>query len=244
MKTVGRMNKILERYFADHAATLKIDGSAAEKYEHYMELVLEYNKRVNLTAITDQDEFAVKNIIDSLDVFGDERYQKSRTVIDVGTGAGLPGIPLALASPDKEFVLMDSLSKRVKIVETIARELGLSNVTAVHSRAEDLAGKPQYREHFDLCVSRAVSRLNILSEYCLPFVRKGGWFVSYKGKNYSEEVTDAANALKKLGGRLDAVEERNMKEYGLSHVLLYIFKYKSTPNEYPRRAGIPQKKPL
>ena len=238
------MNKKLEHYFADHSKAMSISEQTIEKYERYMDLVLEYNQHINLTAITDRDEFAVKNIIDSLDVFGDERYQKARTVIDVGTGAGLPGIPLALASPEKQFVLMDSLSKRIKIVETIARELELTNVTAVHSRAEDLAGDSQYREHFDLCVSRAVSRLNILSEYCLPFVRKGGWFVSYKGKNYSEEVEDATSALKKLGGRLDAVEERNMKEYGLSHVLLYIFKYKSTPKEYPRRAGIPQKKPL
>lgn len=242
---MNRMNnKILEQYFAKHAAVLGIDEGIAEKYERYMDLVLDYNQHINLTAITNRDEFAVKNIIDSLDVSGDERYQKARTVIDVGTGAGLPGIPLALASPDREFVLMDSLVKRVKIVEKIAQELGLSNVTAVHGRAEDLAGDPQYREYFDLCVSRAVSRLSVLSEYCLPFVRKGGWFVSYKGKNYSEEVADAANALKKLGGRLDAVEERNMKEYGLSHVLLYIFKYKSTPKEYPRRAGVPQKKPL
>lgn len=237
-------NQILERYFADYAAVFRINEDTVEKYEKYMDFVLDYNQHVNLTAITDRDDFAVKNIIDSLDTLGDERYQKARTVIDVGTGAGLPGIPLALASPEKEFVLIDSLAKRVKIVEDIARELGLANVKAIHGRAEDLARDSRHRERYDLCVSRAVSRLSVLSEYCLPFVRKGGWFVSYKGKNYSEELTDAENALKKLGGRLDTVEERSMKEYGLSHVLLYIFKYKSTPEDYPRRAGIPQKKPL
>ena len=237
-------NKLLEKYFSDHAAALRIDEATAEKYETFMERVLEYNQRVNLTAITDRDEFAVKNIIDSLDAAGEERYQKAETVIDVGTGAGLPGIPLALASPEKTFVLADSLAKRVNIVQEIAWELGLTNVKAVHGRAEDLAGQPQYREQFDFCVSRAVSRLNVLSEYCLPFVRKGGWFVSYKGRQYAEEVKDAEKALKTLGGRLDAVEEKSMKEYGLSHVLLYIFKYKSTPPEFPRRAGLPQKKPL
>ncbi len=209
-----------------------------------MELVLKYNESVNLTAVKERDEFAVKNIIDSLDVIGDARYKKAKTIIDVGTGAGLPGIPLALASPDKEFLLIDSLSKRVKIVGEIAQELGLENVRVIHGRAEDLAREKQYRENFDICVSRAVSRLNVLAEYCLPFIRKGGFLVSYKGRNYSEEVDEAANALKKLGGRLEDVKSAGMEKYGLFHVLLYIFKYKSTPAEYPRRAGIPQKKPL
>ena len=238
------MNRILERYFKEHALPAGAEPAAAEKLESYMDSVLKYNESVNLTAITDRDEFVVKNLIDSLDIVHDQRYQKSTSVIDIGTGAGLPGIPLAVFSPEKQFVLMDSLAKRVKIVEKIAAELGLENVTAVHGRAEDLAREDAYRESFDLCVSRAVSRLSILAEYCLPFVRKGGWFVSYKGKKYSEEVQEAGTALKTLGGRLDSAEENVMKEYGLSHVLLYIFKYKSTPADYPRRAGIPQKKPL
>ena len=238
------MNNILESFFAEQGSRRRISPETAAKYDHYMELVLEYNEHVNLTAVREKDEFAVKNIIDSLDVLGDSRYEKAKKVIDVGTGAGLPGIPLALASPDKEFLLIDSLAKRVKIVGGIAGELGLDNVTVVHGRAEDLAREKQYRESFDICVSRAVSRLNVLAEYCLPFIRKGGYFVSYKGKNYPEEADEAAAALKKLGGRLEAVEAAGMEKYGLSHVLLYIFKYKSTPAEYPRRAGIPQKKPL
>ncbi len=238
------MNKRLEHYITEHGRLVGLDGQAAEKLEHYMELVLKYNESVNLTAITDRDEFVVKHLIDSLDLIHDQRYRKAASVMDVGTGAGLPGIPLAIASPDKEFVLMDSLAKRVKIVGEIAAELGLDNVTAIHGRAEELARDAAYREQFDLCVSRAVSGLSVLAEYCLPFVRKGGWFVSYKGKNYAEEVDSASGALKKLGGRLDAVEENILQEYGLSHALLYIFKYKSTPDAYPRRAGIPQKKPL
>lgn len=238
------MNSILERFFSEHSALTGDVQLAAEKLERYMELVLEYNQHVNLTAITDRDEFIVKNIIDSLDAAGDSRYRKAASVIDVGTGAGLPGIPLAILSPDKEFVLMDSLAKRIRIVNDIAQELDLPNVTGVHGRAEDLARESAYREHFDICVSRAVSRLNVLAEYCLPFIRKGGCLVSYKGKNYQEELDDAEQALKKLGGRLDTVEKNVMEEYGLSHVLLYIFKYKSTPKEYPRRAGTPQKKPL
>ena len=233
------MNEILEKY-------LKSAGleRSAEKLEKYMDLVLAYNEHVNLTAIREKDEFVVKNIIDSLCVISDKRYENARKIIDVGTGAGLPGIPLAIASPDKEFVLMDSLAKRVKIIDDIVDELCISNVKAVHYRAEDMAHEIEYREKFDICVSRAVSHLSVLTEYCLPFVRKGGYFVSYKGSEFEEEADSAANALKILGGKIESAERGLMSSYGLSHTLIFIKKVKQTPAKYPRKAGTPRRNPL
>lgn len=238
------MNEILKKYADENPRLFGGSADGPDKLQKYMELVLEYNKSINLTAIKDEDEFVIKNIVDSLAAVGSDQYRRSHRVIDIGTGAGLPGIPLAVLSPDKEFVLMDSLAKRVNIVDEMARALGLANVTAVHARAEDLARDGQHREKYDLCVSRAVSRLSVLSEYCLPFVKKGGYMLSYKGKNYADELEDAAAALRKLGGRVELTDAEAMKKYGLSHALVYILKYKTTPDKYPRRAGIPSKKPL
>lgn len=215
-----------------------------DKLKKYMDLVLEYNKNLNLTAITDKREFEIRNIIDSLCCFKSGEYQRGGKVIDVGTGAGLPGIPLAVMSPDKEFVLMDSLAKRVKVVNEIAEELDLKNVIAVHGRAEDLARDKKFRESFDICVSRAVSRLPVLCEYCLPFVKEGGIFISYKGSSFNEEIKESSNALGILGGKIMSIDEESMQEFGLSHTLIYISKIKKTPAIYPRKAGTPQKKPL
>jgi 16S rRNA (guanine527-N7)-methyltransferase len=234
-----KMNEILDKYLSSAG----ISG-AAGKLEKHMDLVLEYNENVNLTAIRDRDDFAVKNIIDSLCIFADERYRRAEKIIDVGTGAGFPGIPLAIVSPDKEFVLMDSLGKRVKIIGEMAEKLGLENVKAVHSRAEDLAHDSEYRGKFDMCLSRAVSQLDVLAEYCLPFVKQGGYFVSYKGSGFAEEAHDAANALKILGGTIESAETDLMKEYGLAHVLLFIKKTGRTPAKYPRKAGTPKRNPL
>ena len=141
------------------------------RFEKYMQLILEWNEKVNLTAITERDEFIKKHFVDSLCCLPLEEYKQSEIVIDVGTGAGFPGMPLAIVSPDKKFLLVDSLNKRIKILNEIIDELGLKNVEAVHGRAEELARNKLYREQFDICVSRAVSRLSVLSEYCLPFVK-------------------------------------------------------------------------
>ncbi len=194
------------------------------KLQRYCDLVLKYNENINLTAITDPDQFEVLNLIDSLSCMGMKEMQRAERVIDVGTGAGLPGIPLAVVFPEKRFVLMDSLGKRIRVITEIADDLGLQNVQAIHARAEDLASDPEYREQFDVCVSRAVSRLSVLSEYCLPFVRKGGTFLSYKGEGWKEEAEDAENALKTQRGRILSADELVMKTYGLSHTLVSILK--------------------
>lgn len=219
-------------------------ADALDKFERYMQLILEWNEKVNLTAITERDEFIKKHFIDSLCCLPHEEYKESETVIDVGTGAGFPGMPLAIVSPDKKFLLIDSLNKRIKILNEIISDLGLKNVEAVHGRAEELARNKLYREQFDICVSRAVSRLSVLSEYCLPFVKKGGWLAAYKGPDAEREIEDARSALGKLGGKVMEVKDTDMSQFGISHRIVYIQKTMNTPKVYPRKAGTPEKKPL
>ena len=213
-------------------------------FELYMQRVLEWNEHVNLTAIRQRDEFIEKHFIDSLCCISDERWKNADTVIDVGTGAGFPGLPLALVSPDKEFVLVDSLNKRIRILDEIIAELGLKNVTAVHARAEELARRKAYRQKFDICVSRAVSRLSVLSEYCLPFLKTGGYLIAYKGPDAENEISAAGNALRILGGRVEEICDTHMENYNVSHKIIYIKKDRETPNKYPRKAGTPDKQPL
>ena len=213
-------------------------------FELYMRRVLEWNEHVNLTTIRDRDDFIEKHFIDSLCCLSDDRWKSAQTVVDVGTGAGFPGIPLAIVSPEKEFLLIDSLNKRIRIINELIGELGLRNVRAVHGRAEEMARQKQYRQKFDVCVSRAVSRMSVLSEYCLPFLHKGGWLIAYKGPDAEKELKEAQNALNILGGQLDEVTETHMEEYGLFHKIVYIKKIKETPKQYPRKAGTPDRQPL
>ena len=159
-----------------------------QKFESYMEGILKWNKMVNLTSITEKHDFIEKHYIDSLLCVSYDPFVKAGNVIDVGTGGGFPGVPLAIAAPDKEFLLIDSLNKRIKIINELCENAGIKNVRAVHGRAEELAKNKVYRERFDLCVSRAVANLSVLSEYCIPFVKKGGWFLSYKGAEIEAEL--------------------------------------------------------
>ena len=189
----------------------------------YLDLVLERNEHINLTAVRDRDEAIVKHVLDSLAVSGLPEYKEAKTVIDVGTGAGFPGALLAITSPEKEFTLLDSTLKRLRVIDEFADTLGITNLRTVHARAEEINRKPGYNEAFDICVSRAVADLDTLSKWCLPFVKKGGSFIAYKGENYTEELEKAAKTLRKAGVRLDRVETYpNDPEDISGHVLLII----------------------
>ena len=221
---------------------LPCDEKTLEQFETYRRRILEWNRSVNLTAIKDEEAFEIKHFVDSLLIGEGTEMDNVKKVIDVGTGAGFPGIPLAIVYPDKKFTLMDSLGKRMKIVREVAEEIGLSNVEVIHARAEDLAKKKEHREQYDMCVSRAVANLSVLSEYCLPFVRPGGWFAPYKTAAAREEIIESAAALKLLGGKL--VSQTSFQEEGLDHLILWIKKTGHTPAKYPRKAGTPSKEPL
>ncbi len=217
---------------------------AISKFEKYMELILEWNEKVNLTSIRDKDEFIKKHYIDSVAICGFSQMYNANKVIDVGTGAGFPGIPLAILNPEKEFLLVDSLNKRIKIIDEISMKIGLKNVVFCHGRAEELARNKDFREQFDLCVSRAVANLSVLSEYCLPFVRVGGWFAPYKSGTAEEELKDSEHAIRILGGQFDKNCKLDIKGYDLDHRILMIRKVHKTLSKYPRKAGTPAKEPL
>lgn len=217
---------------------------AIPKLLAYRDATLEWNNKVNITAITNPEEFIHKHYVDSLLCADAIEVKQACTVIDVGTGGGFPGIPLAVFFPEKKFVLLDSLQKRLKIVREMADQIGIKNVEVVHGRAEDLARIPKYREQFDLCVSRAVANLSTLSELCLPFVKVGGTFISYKGPNCNAEVGEAQNAVLVLGGNLERVELPRPDNFATDHTMIYIHKERKTPNRYPRKAGTPSKEPI
>ncbi len=211
----------------------------------YMDMILEKNQYINLTAVRDRDEALQKHIADSLSCDFMEEYEAAENVIDIGTGAGFPGVPLAIVSPDKKFTLVDSLNKRLRIIDELTGELGIKNVTTVHGRAEDVGKSKEHREKYDICVSRAVASLDVLCEWCLPLVKKGGYFVAYKGENVSRETEDAANAIKLLGGKIAEIRKVQTEEESISgHVLVMIKKVKNTPSKYPRQAGQARKNPL
>lgn len=223
---------------------MKLTEEQKLKLEKYMEGILSWNEKVNLTNITDPAEFRIKHNADSLMCVDFPEFQSAKNIIDVGTGGGFPGIPLAVYASDKHFTLLDSLNKRLRIIDELAGGLDITNITLVHGRAEDVARNREHREKYDLCVSRAVSNLATLSEYCLPFIKVGGYLLAYKGPGADQEVKDAEKALKTLGGSLVDIRETTMEEYGLDHRILVIEKVRNTPKAYPRKAGTPLKEPL
>lgn len=211
----------------------------------YYKLLIEWNSFMNLTAITDWDEVVVKHFLDSLSIVKFiNMTDVSYFILDLGTGAGFPGIPLKIAFPNLNIVLADSLNKRVKFLNTVISELGLINIEAIHGRAEDLARNKNYRESFDLVVSRAVANMSTLAEYCLPFVKVNGKFISYKSEKIFEEYEEAKNAITLLGGGNVEHIDFNLPSTDLYRNIFCINKLKPTPNKYPRKAGTPAKEPL
>ena len=224
------------------AIGIELSDEQLEQFLTYYEMLIEKNKVMNLTAITDFDEVLEKHFEDSLSLVQAVDLEKSQAVIDLGTGAGFPGIPLKIAFPNLQITLADSLNKRILFLDDVIRELGLTGIDTVHGRAEDLAKNSDYREKFDLCVSRAVANLSTLSEYCLPFVKIGGKFISYKAGECDEEVAASKSSIFLLGGKISDIKKFELGESGRAFVI--IDKVSGTPKKYPRKAGTPSKDPL
>ena len=226
------------------AEGIKITDVQCDKLYRFYEMVIEKNKVMNLTAITDYEEFVIKHFVDSLMIAKVMDMTGAMTVLDIGTGAGFPGVPVKIVYPETTVLLLDSLNKRLNFLNEVIAELGLKDITTIHSRAEELQAKGEYRENFDLCVSRAVSALPTLSEYCLPYVKPGGKFVAYKAVGADEEIEASKTAIRVLGGEIKETAHFTIKDTDYTRVLISIEKIKNTPKKYPRPGGKPGKNPL
>lgn len=223
---------------------VNLSGQQIQQFITYYEMLVEWNQVMNLTAITEYDEVMKKHFVDSVSLIKAFDVTKNATVIDVGTGAGFPGLALKIAYPNLQVTLLDSLNKRIQFLDAVIDKLGLTGVETIHGRAEDFAKPGKLREKYDLCVSRAVANLSTLSEYCLPFVKVGGQFISYKSEKITEEMTVAENAIRILGGKVAKQVEFQLPESDIYRNLFVIKKVKETPKKYPRKAGLPGKEPL
>lgn len=225
---------------------INIDDNQINQFQTYYEMLIETNKVMNLTAITELDEVITKHFLDSiaLSYIYPEIKKEHFKIIDLGTGAGFPGIPLKIVYPHLEITLMDSLNKRVKFLQSVIDEIGLQKTEAIHGRAEEMAKKKEYRQQYDICVSRAVANLATLNEYCLPFVRVGGKFISYKSADIEDELKEGKKSIQILGGKLTEVKKLKLPDSDIGRSFVFIDKIKDTPKAYPRKAGTAGKDPL
>lgn len=221
---------------------IELTNSQLNAFETYYDMLIDRNKVMNLTAITEFDEVMDKHFLDSVYLFRSIELKEDYKLIDIGTGAGFPGIPLKIVFPELKITLLDSLNKRVGFLNDVIDELNLNDIEAIHGRAEDIARDKTYRASYDIAVSRAVANLSTLSEYCLPFVKIGGKFVSYKSGDCADEVDNAKAAIHLLGGKINKIDEFSYSNNSRSFIV--IDKVMNTSNEYPRKAGLPSKKPL
>lgn len=235
------MSEIKEVFDKMH---IELPDGALELLNRYYEMLIDTNKVMNLTTITEYSEVVIKHFADSAAIGCITDMNGNIDLIDVGTGAGFPGIVLKIVYPQLSVVLLDSLNKRVNFLKNVITELGLTGISAIHGRAEDIARNKDYREKFDLCVSRAVANMSSLSEYCLPFVKVGGRFISYKADGCDEEVKTASKAVNILGGKIRKIESYVIPDTDICRKFVVIDKLRNTSAKYPRKAGLPTKEPL
>lgn len=233
-------------YLQQAAATsgYKLSEEQIHQFDIYYQLLIEWNQKMNLTAITEPAEVAVKHMVDSLSAFAEELFFAGASVADVGTGAGFPGVPLKLFRPDLQLTLIDSLQKRLNFLMAVIEATRMEAVQTLHYRAEEAGQKKELREAFDFVTSRAVARLPVLCELCLPLVKIGGYFVALKGAQYEDELIEAERALRVLGAEVAQVKQVRLPGLEDVRAVIYLKKVKATPAAYPRRAGLPEKKPL
>ncbi len=226
------------------AEILKINltNEQVDKFFHFMDILIEWNEKINLTAITEPNEIIKKHFIDSLTIL--PYINENNKVIDIGTGAGFPGIPIKIANSNSEITLLDSLNKRLIFIEEVIKVLELKNIGTIHGRAEDFGKDKKYREQYDIATSRAVAPLNVLSEYLLPFVKVGGCCLCMKGSNIEEEISQSKKSIEILGGKIEKVDKFYLPESDIIRNIIIIKKLKNTPNQYPRKAGVPSKNPI
>ena len=236
----------LEELILNSAAkiNIKLDKNMLKQFKEYKTLLLEWNKRINLTSILDEKEIILKHFIDSISVLNNIKIDDNASIIDVGTGAGFPGIPIKIVKPNYNITLLDSLNKRVKFLNTAIEKLELNNINTIHGRAEVLGREDSLREKFDIAVSRAVSNLSTLCEYTLPFVKVGGCFISFKGPNVKEEIECASNSINALGGRVNDIIFVNIPETDIKHSLIVITKVSQTCIKYPRSTSKIKRNPI
>jgi 16S rRNA (guanine527-N7)-methyltransferase len=223
---------------------LPFDTDKYEKFIIYKELIQDWNEKINLTAITEDEDIIKKHFIDCIKSFRFSELKNATNIIDVGTGAGFPGIPLKIMDSNKNIVLLDSLNKRINFLNEVISKLNLTKIQAIHARAEEFSRKAEFREKFDFAVSRAVANMTLLSELCIPYVRVGGYFMALKGPAVENELNEAKNAIATLGGKLEEIIKVEIEDTDLQHNLVIVKKIKNTPMVYPRKASSISKKPL
>lgn len=238
MTDIGTLRRGIEKL------NIELNVDQMNSFILYKELLKEWNEKINITSITDDIEIDIKHFLDSLTPAVTNMFDGNKKIIDVGTGGGFPGLPLKIYNKELDVTLLDSLNKRIIFLNEVVKSLELKRINAIHGRAEELGRKEEYREQYDICISRAVASLDTLSEYCMPFVKKGGYFISMKGPDVDEEIIQSEKGIKILGGKVVDKKVFTLPESDINHSLIIIEKIKETPTKYPRAGGKPKKDPL